>query len=191
MSDRFYSQQGGTSNMGSGPGSQNFSIEGLAEFNKRLEEFPDKIHRNVLRGAIRAALKIILTDARQRVSVFSGALKDSIRISIRIINGEVVGTLKAGGRVKGGSKKGKKGAERGAFYAHMVEFGTAAHFIRAAKNKFLKVGAGFFTKTVAHPGARQKPFMRPAIAAKSEEATAAFAAYIEKRLDKLDQANND
>lgn len=196
MSERFYSQQtrsNAPSNTGvytgKGSGSQDFAIVGLSELNKALDEFPDKIQRNVMRGAMRAALRVVQIEARARVPVWLGQLRSTIRISVRIRDGVVTGQLKAGSRVRGGSRKEK--GQQGAFYAHMVEFGTAAHFIRASKNRFLKIGAGFFAKVVAHPGSQPRPFMRPAIAAKAQAASDAFGDYIRARLDKLNQADND
>ncbi|MDB6061563.1 MAG: hypothetical protein JWM78_1666 [Verrucomicrobiaceae bacterium] len=169
--------------------SSDTTIIGLAELEKALDEFPEKLQRNVLRGAIRAACKVIADEAKARVPVLTGTLRDTIRVSVRIVEGVVVGSVKAGSRVKGGS--GKSGAGRGAFYAQMVEFGTAAHFIHAAKGKALAIGAGFFAKTVAHPGAAQHPFFRPAISTKLTAAGQRFADYISARLDKLNQADNE
>jgi len=173
---------------GDGDGRQDFTVKGLKELNDALDQFPEKLQRNVLRGAIRAALKIILDDAAARVSVISGLLKKSLRISVRIVDGNVVGTLKAGGGVN--VKTGDKKNRRVAFYAHMVEFGTAAHVIRAIRAKALSIG-GYFARDISHPGAQEKPFMRPAIAAKTAAATEAFADYVRVRLDKLNRQFND
>lgn len=168
--------------------SEDIQIVGLAELKLALDEFPDKLQNNVMRGAIRAGLKQIANEAKSRVPVATGALKKSIRVSARIQDGNVVGFVKAGSRVKGGSQK--SGAARGAFYAHMVEFGTAAHVIRSLNAKALGI-AGGFAKSVKHPGAQMHAFFRPAIATKSQAAMEAFAAYIRKRLDKLNQVDNN
>lgn len=59
-----------------------------------------------------------------------------------------------------------------------MEYGTAAHVIRAKKGRMLAVGVA----TVSHPGARKQPFMRPAFDNKQREAVQAFADYLRKRL---------
>lgn len=47
--------------------------------------------------------------------------------------------------------------------AHIVEFGTVAHRIATKKKRILADGQGrFFGRVVNHPGAREKPFLRPA-----------------------------
>jgi HK97 gp10 family phage protein len=56
-----------------------------------------------------------------------------------------------------------------AFYARMVEFGTQRHIIKARKGGMLNIN-GRLVSQVDHPGARAKPFMRPAFAAKEGEA---------------------
>jgi HK97 gp10 family phage protein len=79
---------------------------------------------------------VVADRARQIVPVDTGALRNSIRVTR--LKGDPKQNIRvyAGNRVKGGSMK--KGAERGAFYAHMVEFGTvkmgARPFLRPALN---------------------------------------------------------
>jgi len=77
--------------------------------------------------------------------------------------------------VRAGGKK--------AFYAHMVEFGTARHFIKPKKRKSLFF-AGIAREVVDHPGTSPKPFMRPALDNSQREAVDAAAAYIRARLAK-------
>lgn len=69
-------------------------------------------------------------------SMDTGTLRDTIRVVRLYGDPKLDVRVYAGNRVKGGSMK--KGAERGAFYAHMVEFGTvkmaARPFLRPALN---------------------------------------------------------
>jgi HK97 gp10 family phage protein len=82
------------------------------------------------------AAEVVADAARQRVPVLTGTLKDTIRVTR--LTGDPRRNIRiyAGSRIKGGSMK--KGAERGAFYAHMVEYGTvkmrARPFLRPALN---------------------------------------------------------
>lgn len=163
------------------------NIQGLADLNKQLQELPAKIEANVLRGGLRAGAKVIEAEAKRLVPVGpprvtrtkngdvtlrkGGALRNSIRVSMR-------SRLKAGWlnvNIKAGDKD--------AWYAHLVEFGTARHWIKPKNRKSLFF-AGLAKELVDHPGAKPKPFMRPAFDAKHRAALDAMADYIRTRLPK-------
>lgn len=144
-------------------------IDGLADLQRMLDELPAKVEANIMRGAIRVGAKVIEDRAKELAPVKSGALRDSIKVSTRSKRGEVSATIRAGG--------GK------AFYAKWVEFGTAQHFIKPKNRKSLFF-AGMAKEVVDHPGARQKPFMRPALDGGHTGAIDAMAEYIKKRLAK-------
>lgn len=60
--------------------------------------------------------------------------------------------------------------------AHIVEFGTVAHRIATKKKRILADGQGrFFGKEVIHPGAREKPFLRPAVDTTASQVTKVVA----------------
>lgn len=54
-------------------------------------------------------------------------------------------------------------------YAHLVEFGTKPHLIKAKNGKYL-VFNGTFAKEVQHPGAKAEPFFQPAVRNKTQDA---------------------
>lgn len=145
-------------------------INGLAELMAALDQLPQKLARNVLRGAFRAGAKVMAADAQASVPVRSGLLRDSIRVTTRVKGGRVTGTVRAG------SKGGK--ARKVARHAHLVEFGTAPHVIQAQPGRALAVGVS----KVQHPGARPTPFMRPALDNKGTAAARAAAEYVRERL---------
>jgi HK97 gp10 family phage protein len=151
-------------------------ITGLADLQRVLETLPAKIEGNIMRGAVRAGVKIIKDEAKRLCPVGSsplpagetpGTLQDSIHISAKSKRGVVTASVKAGG--------GR------AYYAHMVEYGTARHLIKPKNSKSLFI-AGLFGEVVDHPGAQKKPFMRPALDGKSTDAIEAMANYIRDRL---------
>ncbi len=146
-------------------------IKGLAELHKTLQDLPAKIERNVLRGGLRAGAKVMEVAAKAQVPVKHGDLRQSIRVSMRVSS--KTGTVRA--QVKAGDKK--------AWYAHLVEFGTARHWIKPKNRKSLFI-AGLMKEIVDHPGARAKPFMRPAFDGKWRQAIDAMADYIRTRLPK-------
>jgi HK97 gp10 family phage protein len=150
-------------------------VEGLAELEKLLQQLPANIEKNVMRGALRAGQGVIAEAARQKVPVDSGALRDSIRVTVdgqALRRGVVSVFVKAGGAVKG---------KVAAFYAHMVEFGTARHWIKPKNRKSLFF-AGIARDVVDHPGAQAKPFLRPAFDENKDAALQAVADYIRARL---------
>lgn len=135
---------------------------GLAELHKALQQLPVEIERKLLQGALRAGLKEMQAAAKANVPVKSGALRDSIKVRVR--------NKKDRWRLKGSVVAGNKTA----YYAHMVEFGTAAHLIKPKNRKSLFF-AGVMRELVEHPGATPKPFMRPAFDAAAAAAINAFA----------------
>lgn len=145
------------------------SILGLKELDAALQELPAKLEKNILRGAMRAGAKVMLDAARQQVPVRTGALRDSLTVRSGYQRGRVTGTVRAGN-----SK---------VYYAHMVEFGTAKHFIKPKTARSLFI-AGLFRDGVDHPGARSRPFMRPAFDSSSPAAIEAMAEYLRERIPK-------
>ena len=150
-------------------GSDLVTVSGLIDLQKMLDTLPAKIEANVMRGGLRAGQKEFLAAAQENVPFQSGDLRNSLRIKTSKRKGKVTATLTAG--------------DKKAYYAHMVEFGTAQHFIKPKRRKSLFI-AGIFRDIVDHPGSTPKPFMRPAFDVAQDRSIAAMAAYIRKRLNK-------
>lgn len=171
-------------------------VKGLKELNKFLQELPVKLEQNVLTGALRAAGKVFADQAKANLtangSVISSELRDSIRVSVRRRRGKVRARIVA---------QGDKNE------AIWVEYGTQAHWIsvredarpgrmtrhglrrisirtinRMAARGSLKIGKNFVGASVSHPGARAKPYMRPALEQRAQDAVVAAAEYMKKRL---------
>lgn len=160
--------------------SEPIEIKGGAELEAALRALPVKLEKNILRGALRAGGKVFEAEAKRRVPVRTGKLRESLRTSVRLVRGKVLATVKAGG------------GKNSVFYAHLVEKGTAPHVILASGGstavKVLAAGARIFGAKVDHPGSAPRPFMRPAFDTQAESALEAVRAYIAARLDKLDQS---
>ncbi len=144
-------------------------IAGLKELKQQLERLPARIEANITRTALRRGALVIEERAKELCPVDSGELQDSIKVRAQ--------TKKKSGwinlRVTAGGGK--------AFYANMVEYGTAPHEIRPKSAKSLFV-AGVFRQVVSHPGATARPFMRPAFDEKYQDAIKAFADYMRQRI---------
>ena len=108
-----------------------------------LERLKDLSQKNVIRAAGTAGANVFLDEAEARVPVKRGTLKRDLRLRTRI--SYAIGRFSVGT-----SKKAK--------HAHLVELGTAPHYIPTPKGSpFSPPGGG-----VDHPGARPHPFLRPA-----------------------------
>lgn len=164
-------------------------VEGLAELQKMLNQFPAKLEANILRGGLRAASNIYRDRARANVPRKTGDLRKSIKVSTKNRKGVTSATISAGG--------GK------VFYAHWIEFGTASFFDGSGKS----VGApykipgttkgGVSTRNkkavsfgdmaynnVTHPGIQPKAFMRNAFDGGTDEVMQALKLYIGGRIGK-------
>lgn len=162
------------------------NIIGGRELDAMLQSLAPKIEKNIMRSALRAGAAVIAKEVKANAPVgptssenarlyggYAGALRDSVRVSVKVEKGgRILAAVKVGG-------KGKKGAD--AFYAHMVEFGTKPHLIKPQNARALSIG-GAPLAAVMHPGARPRPFVRPAFAHKTQEAIEAVGAQIRKRL---------
>jgi len=145
------------------------NITGGRELDQLLQTLPAKLETNIMRGALRAGANVYLVEVRRNLAAISktDGLLGASRVTTRKgKDGNVTASVKVGrGQV---------------YYAHMVEFGTRPHAITA---KAMTIN-GNVVRSVAHPGAKPKPFMRPAAEAKFAEAVAAVQARIRKRLTK-------
>ena len=156
-----------------------FKVEGLAEIDKALKQLPAKIERNVLRGTVRAAAMVMRNSAKSMAPVNTGALKRSLRVSTNVRDGRVTAEIIAGG------------GKQNVWYAHMVEFGAAAHTIKPKPRKTmtqdvkkaLAFNGGVFGK-VQSPGITPRPFMRTAMDTSAEAAFAKAVQYAKQRLVK-------
>lgn len=148
-------------------------IKGYEALAKTLQDLPAKMESRILRGACRAAAKVIEAEVEKRIPHGkTGHLAASVRISTRMRNGTVTAAVKVG--------------DRQAFYANMVDKGTRPHLIGASKAKRLRIGVTVTYPTkVQHPGAKARNFMQPSLEAAITPAVEAFRAYTERRLDKL------
>ncbi len=61
------------------------------------------------------------------------------------------------------------GPSKKAWFAHFVEFGTRAHPVKPKKRKAMQIGDKFRMRA-SHPGTTERPFLRPAVDMRREEA---------------------
>lgn len=142
-------------------------VKGLSDLNQFLDQLTPKVEANVMRGALRAGMNVVKPVAQSNVHSVSGELAKGLKVGTRRRGHLVIANLKATGPHRS--------------IAHLVEFGTKLHNI-AAKVKGWLSFMNVFAKSVEHPGARPKPFMRPALDGQAQAATIAAGEYIKNRL---------
>lgn len=142
-------------------------VQGGRELDELLKTLAPKLQRNVSRAALRAGAVVFRDEIRRTAPTDSGALKKSVRVTSRARGNNVSASAKVGNSV--------------AWYAHLVEFGTRPHVIKAKPGKSMNV-AGQPRKEVNHPGIVGKPFIRPAADTKFPEAVRAVVAKYRERL---------
>lgn len=160
-------------------------VKGGAELAKFLDQLPRDLQQKVMRRAILRAANVIRDEARVRAPKKTGRLAKSIKTTTRSRGTEVRGIVRLRGK--------------NSYLGLWMEYGTAPHYIgkagglsgRLLTKKANREGTlgqkklqinGQFVSVVFHPGVRPRPFMRPALQAKSKEAIQAFGDYIKNYL---------
>lgn len=142
-------------------------ISGGRQLDDFLKTLSTKVERNIMRSALRQGANAFKDAVKANIPVDSGALRRSVRVSTKAKGSRVTASLRVG--------------NKRAWYGHMVEFGTAAHQILPKNAKALAI-AGVAVRSVDHPGAAPRPFMRPAFDSKGAAAVQAVATQIRARL---------
>lgn len=149
------------------------AMTGIDQAMRNLRTLDRKMARRIVSAGVRAADKEIVKEARLLSPVRSGALRRSIRASVKMnrATGSVVGTIKS----KTTAAMKRKGYD--AYYAHMVVGGTKPHDIPHATFQ------GHSYAIVHHPGTRPNPFMERAARRVFSRAVAAFSKKLKEKLD--------
>jgi HK97 gp10 family phage protein len=134
-------------------------ITGLSDLEKRLRELPDRLAKNVLRGAVRAGAVVIQKEAKLLAPKDTGEMARDIMVkAAKSSKGFIAYHVYVRTGKKSRLAGRKRNVNRDSFYWRFVEFGTS------------KMAA--------------KPFMRPAFDTKKESATEAIRDYMAQRIDK-------
>jgi len=131
-------------------------LTGMRELEQALAQIGDvSKNRRIGLKALRAGGEPIAKAARSLAPEEEGHLRESIDVSASLAR----------------SQRGDRGAIA-ALEVHVgpgqhpqaiaMEFGTAAHFIRAKAGGVLAAGTSIFGYEILHPGTQPAPFMRPA-----------------------------
>ncbi len=159
------------------------NMKGGRELAAFLQAFPARIQKGAVRSALTAAAKPVRDQARANAPKESGQLAKSIKTGSPKVEQDGRVTIKV--RLAG----------QHSYLGHFIEYGVRPHFISAGDSGLsprkltqkarrdgsteeggaLKIGDTFVSGGVMHPGFAAKPFLRPALDTKMDEATKAFA----------------
>lgn len=129
-----------------------------------LDKLPANIQRRVIGKACKMAIQPVIKAARRHAPLDDGTLRH--RMGLRQKKYGRTGTTYTVVGVQRGTDPAT--GENPSVISHLVEYGTTAHLIaprNAAGALKIKRGRGptqWIEGAVWHPGARMKPFMRPA-----------------------------
>lgn len=139
----------------------NLKLIGVKELEDKLKGLGPKVAKRILRGAVQSGANPIVKAARAKVPVRFGLLKKCLGVKTKTYkNGTVASIIGP----RWGFRQTVDGQPQDpGNYAHLVEFGTAAHMIHAYPGKVLKVGDKGFAYFVRNPGTKAHPFLRPAM----------------------------
>ncbi|WP_159990817.1 HK97-gp10 family putative phage morphogenesis protein [Pelistega ratti] len=145
-------------------------VEGLRELSDRLEKLDKKVAGQVVRKAAIEGSKLIRNEAKNRVPVYLGILKQNIvvkrfrdrgkgnvRYGIGLVSSRAVYKNNKVNRKKG--RVGKTYYQGKTVYGHMVEFGTRKM--------------------------KARPFLRPAFESQKEKAVDVVKNTLKQEIDKL------
>jgi len=179
--------------LGVGSTSQPFSmtIDGVEELAQLFHELPIKIHKKVMGQALTAASRPVRKEMRRRLksqgTERTRALWKAVGTKLAKVRGTSTRLLVVG--IRSMPQTDDKGNKINPVkYAHLVEFGTEAHTINP---RLAGIGVstvlgplpnGKFAPEVHHPGAKEKPFIRPAWDSQKAAAVRAFELKFEERL---------
>lgn len=181
-----------------------FAVKGLKETLDMLAQLGPRIERQAIRSGLTAAAGVVRDEARLRVPRVTGLTAGSIRSGSPRKNQDGTFSITVSAR-----------GNRHAFVAYFIEYGVRPHLItaRGAKgvelggktvsartankamrgegiasdvaDRSLKIGDRFVGPVVSHPGFAARPFLRPALENRAQEAIEAFrvkiVAVVEKK----------
>jgi HK97 gp10 family phage protein len=121
-------------------------IKGFRELDNILAGFTDRVQRNIMFAMSLAGAAVLKKAAREKCPIITGKLRKSI-VTRRRKSPRGMAIYGVGSKL---------------YYASMVERGTKPHVIKSKSGKILLMAKGHPIYEVHHPGARAKPFLRPA-----------------------------
>jgi HK97 gp10 family phage protein len=143
-----------------------YQIKGGKELAALMAQLPIEVETKILRNGLKAGAKIIRDEARALAPKKTGEMAKSIKTfsGKSLVDGQVVVKIKLRGKH--------------AFLGPFIEHGVLPHLIWVKSKESLAIHGVPIGKRVQHPGSAAKPFMRPALDNKAEEAIQQVGNYL-------------
>lgn len=172
-------------------------VKGLDEVLALLSTFPTKLQNNAIRQGLTAAAAVVRDEARARAPKKTGQMAKAIKSGSPRKIGDGIYSISI--RLDG---RGNKHAFLGLFH----EYGVRPHYITGGDTglharpltqkvrregssdvaeQALKINGQFVTGAILHPGIAARPFLRPALDIKGDEAVKAMATRIRAYVENL------
>ena len=135
-------------------------LTGFRELDAALHKLDQKVAEKIAKAGCRAGARLVQQVAIRNAPLGRGKTRSKGK-------GRMRGTLRAGiklslKRIPGYSVVYWVQASKDAFYAHMVEWGTKQHTIKAKHKEYLTIPTRkglAYLKQVTHPGIRKRLFL--------------------------------
>lgn len=147
------------------------TLTGVERASANLKYLEQKAIRRVVTASVRAGLKVLVIEARDRAPRKTGKLRKNVR-AVSVQRDRTTGTITGKVAAKATKRQREKGL--GAYYGHMVMGGTKPHEIHVRVAGAMTIGGGKVMKVVMHPGARPNDFMGEAARSGYRRAVQAF-----------------
>ena len=142
-----------------------FKIKGGKELHALMQQLPVEMETKILRNALARGARVIADEAKLRAPDDEGLLRRAVKTSRNTKNGQVIAKVKL------------KGPH--AYLGTFMEYGVLPHIISVADGAgAMKIGKNYVSGAVEHPGHASRPFMRPALETRAEEAVNVIGEYI-------------
>jgi HK97 gp10 family phage protein len=147
-----------------------YQIKGGKELADLLTKLHIEVETKLVRGGLKAGANIIRDEAKRLAPRKSGAMANAIKSSSSAPNasGQIVARVRLSGKH--------------AFLGRFMEYGVLPHLIFVKGKGSLVIDGVPIGKQVLHPGFAARPFMRPALDSKAQEAVQAFGDYLTRNI---------
>jgi len=134
-------------------------IDGLRELERALKRLGDGVRRKHIRSAANAGGMIAVRAARAAAPQKTGLLKKSLGVRMKVYSAHgaavaIIGARTGFRRAIRTTGKGKTVYQDPSKYAHLVEGGTRAHWL-----KYTKILGAIVNVASWHPGTTPQPFL--------------------------------
>lgn len=152
-------------------------VLGLDQFERKIQRLAERLDDRTVDEALFDGGMVILVDAQSRIDDVTGVTRESGYVTTPSKNNYQAGKRR---------NKMKKAPKRTAMVrfaartAHILEYGSAPHSYRRRRARALQTTQTQFAASVDHPGARAKPFLRPAYDAKRDDVVRVVADRLER-----------